>query len=53
VTENVLDLNVGLTYQINRALAAGAGYTFERDFSDEITRDYYRNRVYLGLSFTF
>jgi hypothetical protein len=53
LTENVLDLNVGLTYQINRAFAASAGYTFERDFSDEITRDYYRNRVYLGLSFTF
>jgi hypothetical protein len=53
LTENVLDLNVGLTYQINRALAASTGYTFERDFSQEITRDYYRNRVYLGLSFTF
>jgi len=52
-TENVLDLNAGLTYQINRAFALSGGYTFERDFSQEITRDYYRNRVYLGLSLAF
>jgi hypothetical protein len=52
-TENVLDLNVGLTYQINRAFGLSGGYTFERDFSQQVTRDYYRNRTYLGLSFSF
>jgi hypothetical protein len=52
-TENVLDLNLGITYQINRTFALSAGYTFERDFSEEVTRDYYRNRTYLGLLFTF
>jgi Putative beta-barrel porin 2 len=52
-TENVLDLNLGVTYQINRAFALTAGYTFERDFSDVITRDYYRDRVYLGAIVAF
>jgi Putative beta-barrel porin 2 len=51
--ENVMDLNAALSYRINRTLALTAGYTFERDFSEQITRDYYRNRVYLGLSFAF
>jgi hypothetical protein len=53
LTENVLDLNIGLTYQIRRSLALSAGYTFERDFSQLISRDYYRDRFYLGLLFTF
>jgi Putative beta-barrel porin 2 len=52
-TENVLDLNLGAIYHISRAFALTAGYTFERDFSQEIARDYYRNRVYLGLSLAF
>jgi hypothetical protein len=52
-TEDVLDLNAGLSYRINRTLALTGGYTFERDFSGETTRDYYRNRVYLGLSLAF
>jgi hypothetical protein len=52
-TENVLDLNIGLTYQINRAFALSAGYIFERDFSQLVTRDYYRNRAYIGLLFAF
>jgi Putative beta-barrel porin 2 len=52
-TENVLDLNLGLTYQIRRSLALSAGYTFERDFSQLTSRDYYRDRFYLGLLFAF
>jgi hypothetical protein len=52
-TENVLDLNVGLTYQFNRSLALSGGYTFERDFSQIVSRDYYRNRAYLGILFAF
>jgi hypothetical protein len=52
-TENVLDLNLGVTYQFTRALALSAGYTFERDFSDILSRDYYRNRAYSGLLFAF
>jgi Putative beta-barrel porin 2 len=52
-TENVMDLNVGAIYRITRTFALSAGYTFERDFSPEITRDYYRNKEYLGLSLAF
>jgi hypothetical protein len=52
-TENVLDLNAGLNYQFTRAFALIAGYTFEHDFSQETARDYYRDRVYLGLSLVF
>ena len=51
--ENVLDLNAGLIYQLTRTFAVTGGYTFERDFSQETTRDYYRDRLYLGLSFAF
>jgi Putative beta-barrel porin 2 len=52
-SENVLEVNLGVTYQINRAFALTAGYTFERDFSDVTTRDYYRDRAYLGVLFAF
>ena len=48
-----MDLNVGAIYRITRTFALSAGYTFERDFSPEITRDYYRNKEYLGLSLAF
>jgi hypothetical protein len=51
--ENVLDVNVGLTYRLRKSLTLSAGYTFNRDFSEIITRDYFRNRVYVGLLFTF
>jgi hypothetical protein len=51
--ENLLDLNIGLTYQIRKSLTLSAGYTLDRDFSQVTTRDYYRDRVYVGLLFTF
>jgi hypothetical protein len=48
-----VDLNIGLTYQIRKSLTLSAGYTLDRDFSQVTTRDYYRDRVYVGLLFTF
>jgi hypothetical protein len=51
--ENVLNLNIGLTYRLRKSLNLSAGYTFDRDFSQITSRDYYRDRVYVGLLFTF
>jgi hypothetical protein len=51
--ENVLDLNIGLVYQLRKSLTLSAGYTFDRDFSQIESRDYYRNRIYVGLLFSF
>ncbi|MBV9390865.1 MAG: outer membrane beta-barrel protein, partial [Verrucomicrobia bacterium] len=51
--EQELDLNGSLAYKFTRALSANVGYTFTRIFSQMTERDYYRNRVYLGLSFAF
>ncbi len=52
-TENIFDISAELSYQITRPFAIRAGYTFTRDFSDVTSRDYYRNRVYVGGVFTF
>ncbi|MBV9672504.1 MAG: outer membrane beta-barrel protein [Verrucomicrobia bacterium] len=51
--EQELDLNGSLAYKFTRSLSANVGYTFTRIFSQMTERDYYRNRVYLGLSFAF
>jgi hypothetical protein len=51
--ESNLDLNIGLTYRLRKSLTLSAGYTFDRDFSQITSRDYYRDRVYVGLLFSF
>lgn len=51
--ENVLNVNIGLTYRLRKSLTLSAGYTLDRDFSAVTSRDYYRDRVYVGLLFTF
>jgi hypothetical protein len=51
--ENDLDASVRATYQITRAFGLAVDYTFTRVFSVIISRDYYRNRVSLGATFTF
>jgi hypothetical protein len=40
---------LNLAYQINKFLAAEAGYNFDRLDSDMINRSFTRNRVYLGV----
>lgn len=51
--ENDLDISVGAKYQITRALALQAGYTFTRVFTEVTTLDYYRNRVFFGFNYAF
>lgn len=51
--ENTVDIGIGLRYDINRVFALLAGYNFTEVFSDIPLREYYRNRIYLGLNATF
>jgi Putative beta-barrel porin 2 len=52
-TENLVEANLELTYQITRKLRLVGGYTFTRDFSNMVSRDYVRNRIYSGVSYAF
>jgi Putative beta-barrel porin 2 len=52
-TENLAEANLEIEYQITRKLRLNAGYTFTRDFSNMISRDYIRNRFYSGVSYVF
>ncbi len=52
-TEDTVDLGLGVRYDINRVFAVIAGYNFTEVLSDVALREYYRNRVYLGLNATF
>jgi hypothetical protein len=52
-TEDIVDLSLQASYQLTRAFSLDAGYIFTRDFSDITSRDYYRNRVYVGGTFSF
>lgn len=52
-TEDTIDLGLGVRYDINRVFAVIAGYNFTEVLSDVALREYYRNRVYLGLNATF
>lgn len=51
--EDVIDISLGLRYEINRTFAALAGYSHTEVFSDILFREYVRNRYYLGLNATF
>jgi len=48
-SENFWLVGVNLTYEINRFLAAEAGYNYDRLDSDLGFRSFTRNRVYVGL----
>lgn len=51
---DILNLYAGLTYRINDALSANVTYNFTTSDSDDIdSRDYDRNRVQVGMSYTF
>jgi hypothetical protein len=52
-TENLVEANLELTYQITRRLQLSAVYTFTRDLSDLPSRDYIRNRIYCGAAYAF
>jgi len=52
-TENFWLVGLNLTYEINRFLAAEAGYNYDRLDSDIGYRSFTRNRVYVGLRATY
>lgn len=51
--ENFWLVGLNLTYEINRFLAAEAGYNYDRLDSDVGFRSFTRNRVYVGLRATY
>ncbi|MBM3834049.1 MAG: hypothetical protein FJ403_12415 [Verrucomicrobia bacterium] len=52
-SENFLLAGLNLSYEINKFLAAEAGYNFDRLDSDIPFRSYTRNRVYVGIRATY
>ena len=53
-TENSVDLNLWGRYAINRNWAVDLGYNYTQVTSPEaVAREYTRNRVYGGVTFTF
>jgi hypothetical protein len=51
--ENDLDASATLSYAISRSLSAQVGYTFTHTSSKIASRDYHRNKIFLGASFAF
>jgi Putative beta-barrel porin 2 len=51
--ENDLDASITASYLITRSFSLQAGYTFTRVFSGINLQDYYRNRTFLGASYSF
>lgn len=51
--EDLLDIGIGLRYEINRVFALLGGYDHTEDFSDIYFRQYSRNRYYVGASLAF
>jgi hypothetical protein len=52
-SENFFLIGLNLTYEINKFLAAEAGYNYDRLDSDVGVRSFTRNRVYVGLRATY
>jgi hypothetical protein len=52
-TDNAVDVNASVSYAVTRKFSVQAGYTYTRVFSQIVTQDYARNRVYLGASYAF
>ncbi len=52
-SEQTIDVNLGLVYAVNRLLSLQTGYTFTKVYSNEVFREYDRNRVYIGATLTF
>ncbi len=53
IKDDLLGLSLGLRYQVSRDITANFGYTYTETDSDIDTRDYQRNRVYLGMDIRF
>jgi len=50
IDENTLSIGVNVSYVINDYLSADAGYTYSGVSSDDATREYWRNQVYIGIT---
>lgn len=53
VTEHTVDANLGMEYQWSRRLSLNAVYSFTDVFSTTKVTDYYRNRVFFGVEYSF
>ena len=51
--EDSLSVSLSLRYAINHTWGAELGYDFTDVLSDQSIREYYRNRFYGGVNFTF
>ena len=51
--EQTLDVTVGATYSLNRLLSFQVGYTYTEVFAESALREYDRNRVFAGVTFSF
>ncbi len=52
-SEDLIELNAGMRYQLHNKVALDLGYTFTTATSDNAQLDYDRHRVYLGVGVTF
>jgi len=52
-SENLVETDLELTYEITRRLQVSAVYNFTRDSSAQVSHDYVRNRIYCGFSYGF
>lgn len=53
ITEDSVDFNLSLRYELNRSLSADIGYSHTEVISNESAREYSRNRYFGGISFAF
>jgi opacity protein-like surface antigen len=53
VTEHTVDANLGLEYQWSRHLSLNAVYSYTDVFSTAKVSDYYRNRIFFGVEYSF
>jgi hypothetical protein len=53
VDEDVINVYLGLVYNINEFLKADISYNYSQSDSDFAIRDYDRNRISLGISAEF
>lgn len=53
VAEQTVDANLGLEYQWSRRLSLNASYNFTNVFSNVKVTDYYRNRIFFGVEYSF
>jgi outer membrane autotransporter protein len=51
--EQTFDLNLGFNYTFSKRVSFNGSYVFTTSMSDTEANDYYRNRIFLGVQFSF